>query len=68
MSSRFSLCLEMIQNQDASILSLSKQLEAALKQVQDLAVKAIEGASNASSFEVMKEIAFEQVKNQPKNK
>lgn len=53
---------ETIQNQDARIQNLSKQLDAALKQVQDLAVKAIEGASNLSSSQVLKEIALEQAK------
>ncbi|HIK37222.1 MAG: hypothetical protein NZ901_02985 [Geminocystis sp.] len=43
---------------------LSKQLE----QVQDLAVKAIEGASSRDSLEAIKEIALEQAKNQPKGK
>jgi hypothetical protein len=31
-------------------------------------VKAIEGSSNASSFQAMKEIAIEQAKNQQKGK
>ncbi|HEY9728265.1 MAG TPA: hypothetical protein V6D50_17580 [Chroococcales cyanobacterium] len=57
-----------IQNQDARIQNLSKQLDAALKQVQDLAVKAIEGASNISSYQAFKEIAMEQAKAQTKNK
>lgn len=51
-----------IDNQDARIQSLSKQLDSALKQVQDLAVKAIEGTSNAKSSEAIKEIALEQAK------
>jgi hypothetical protein len=59
---------ETIQNQEARIQNLSKQLDAALKQVQDLAVKAIEGSSNVSSFQAVKEIAIEQAKNQNKNK
>ncbi|NEQ98126.1 MAG: hypothetical protein F6K30_15645 [Cyanothece sp. SIO2G6] len=59
---------ENIQTQDARLQTLSKQLDAALKQVQDLAVKAIEGASNASSFQAVKEIAIEQAKTQTKNK
>lgn len=50
------------------IESLSTQLSAALKQGQDLAVKAIEGASNSTSFMAVKEIALEQAKNAPKNK
>jgi hypothetical protein len=59
---------ESIQNQDTRIQTLSKQLDAALKQVQDLAVKAIEGSSNQNSFQAMKEIAIEQAKNQNKMK
>ena len=57
-----------IENNQARIESLSQQLDAALKQVQDLAVKAIEGTSNRNSYEAMKEIALEQAKNQPKGK
>ncbi|MEC4804940.1 MAG: hypothetical protein SAJ12_06490 [Jaaginema sp. PMC 1079.18] len=57
-----------IQNQDNRILNLAKQLDAALKQVQDLAVKAIEGTSNRNSFDALKEVALEQAKNQNKNK
>jgi hypothetical protein len=57
-----------IQNQDERIHNLSKQLDAALKQVQDLAVKAIEGASNINSYQALKEIAMEQAKAQPKSK
>jgi hypothetical protein len=60
---------ETIKDQNARIQSLSKQLDAALKQVQDLAVKAIEGASNVSSFQAVKEILLEQQnKNQQKTK
>lgn len=57
-----------IANNENRINNLSKQLDSALKQVQDLAVKAIEGASNRSSFEAMKEVALEQAKNQQKSK
>jgi len=57
-----------IQNQETRIVNLSKQLDSALKQVQDLAVKAIEGSSNLSSFQAVKEIALEQAKTQQKNK
>ena len=60
--------LQTIQNQDGRIASLSKQLDSALKQVQDLAVKAIEGSSNLSSFQAVREIAIEQAKTQQKNK
>lgn len=59
---------ETIQNEESRIYSLSQQLDAALKQVQDLAVKAIEGASNVSSFQAVREIAIEQAKTQAKNK
>ncbi len=57
-----------ITNQEARIQNLSKQLESALKQVQDLAVKAIEGSANVNSYQAIKEIALEQAKSQVKNK
>lgn len=57
-----------IQSSEIRIQNLSKQLDAALKQVQDLAVKAIEGAANISSYQAFKEIAMEQAKAQMKNK
>ncbi|MBW4488926.1 MAG: hypothetical protein KME12_14155 [Trichocoleus desertorum ATA4-8-CV12] len=59
---------ENLQNQETRIHALSQQLSAVLKQVQDLAVKAIEGAANVSSFQAMREIAIEQAKTQSKNK
>ena len=57
-----------ISNQDSRIINLAKQLDSALKQVQDLAVKAIEGSANVNSYQVIKEIALEQAKTQAKNK
>ena len=57
-----------INNQEGRIQNLSKQLESALKQVQDLAVKAIEGTANVNSYQAIKEIALEQAKTQAKNK
>ena len=57
-----------IANQETRINKLSQQLDASLKQVQDLAVKAIEGTSNRNSFEAMKAIAMEQAKTQQKGK
>jgi hypothetical protein len=57
-----------IQAQETRIQTLSTQLDSALKQVQDLAVKAIEGSANVSSFNAVKEIALEQAKNQNKVK
>lgn len=59
---------ETIQNQEARINNLAKQLDSALKQVQDLAVKAIEGSANISSFQAVKEIALEQAKTKTNNK
>jgi hypothetical protein len=57
-----------IGNQGERLNSLSKQLEAALKQVQDLAVKAIEGSANANSYQTLREITLEQAKSQAKTK
>ncbi|MDC0717463.1 hypothetical protein [Nannocystis bainbridge] len=54
--------------QDEQILELSKQLATALKQAQDLAIKAIDGASNSTSFAAVKEIALEQAKTSQKFK
>ena len=59
---------ETIAKQNAQIQSLSSQLTATLKQAQDLAVKAIEGASNATSFDAIREIALEQAKHPQKGK
>lgn len=59
---------ETIQNQEARINNLAKQLDSALKQVQDLAVKAIEGSANISSLQAVKEIALEQAKTKTNNK
>lgn len=54
--------------QDQQLEELTRGLETARKQTTELAVKAIDGASNASSFEAIKEIALEQAKNSPKSK
>lgn len=59
---------ETITKQEAQIDQLSRQLEDARKQTTELAVKAIDGASNATSFQAVKEIALEQAKNTPKGK
>jgi hypothetical protein len=45
-----------IQNQATHLQALTQQLDAARKQVQDLAVKAIEGASSFQSYETFKEM------------
>ena len=57
-----------IAKQNEQINELSKQLATALKQAQDLAIKAIDGASNSSSFAAVKEIALEQAKTSQKTK
>lgn len=57
-----------IRHQGGRINKLSEQLDASWQQVQDLAVKAIEGSSNRNSFEAMKAIAMEQAKTQTKGK
>lgn len=54
--------------QDEQLVELSKQLANALKQAQDLALKAIDGASNSTSFAAVKEIALEQAKTSQKFK
>lgn len=54
--------------QRAEIESLNTQLTEAQRQAQELAVKAIEGASNASSFDAVREIAMEQAKHTTKGK
>jgi hypothetical protein len=59
---------ETIGKQEQQIEQLSRQLEGARQQTTELAVKAIDGASNASSFEAIKEIALEQAKNTQKGK
>jgi chromosome segregation ATPase len=57
-----------IAKQDQQIEELTRGLESARKQTTELAVKAIDGASNASSLAAMKEIALEQAKNTQKGK
>ena len=57
-----------IDRKETRINKLSLQLDSSLQQVQDLAVKAIEGTSNRNSFEAMKAIAMEQAKTQTKGK
>lgn len=59
---------ETLAKQTKQISGLEKQLDTALTQAQDLAVKAIEGSSNATSFEAIREIAMEQAKNSSKGK
>ena len=51
--------------QAAHIAALEKQLADAKQQVQDIAVKAIEGASGAKALSHINQIAMEQAKNRP---
>jgi hypothetical protein len=51
--------------QAAQLAALEKQLAEAKQQVQDIAVKAIEGASGARALSHINQIAMEQAKNRP---
>jgi hypothetical protein len=56
---------ELVARQQAQIVALEKQLADAKQQVQDIAVKAIEGASGAKALSHINQIAMEQAKNRP---
>ena len=56
---------EAVAHQQAQIAALEKQLADAKQQVQDIAVKAIEGASGARALSHINQIAMEQAKNRP---
>jgi len=58
---------EMVERQSAQIEALEKQLADAKQQVQDIAVKAIEGASGARALSHINQIAMEQAKNRPRS-
>jgi colicin import membrane protein len=53
--------------QTAQIAAIEKQLADAKQQVQDIAVKAIEGASGARALSHINQIAMEQAKNRPQS-
>ena len=53
---------ENLARQSAQMAALEKQLEEAKRQVQEIAVKAIEGASGARALSHINEIAMEQAK------
>ncbi len=57
-----------IKNQADTIKNLTAQQDSTLKQVQNLAVKAIEGSSNKNAFDAIKEVTNELAKNQHKGK
>jgi len=54
-----------VNHQQAQIAALEKQLADAKQQVQDIAVKAIEGASGSRALSHINQIAMEQAKNRP---
>lgn len=56
---------ETVARQQAQIAALEKQMADAKQQVQDIAVKAIEGASGAKALSHINQIAMEQAKNRP---
>jgi colicin import membrane protein len=56
---------EVAARQAAQIAAIEKQLADAKQQVQDIAVKAIEGASGAKALSHINQIAMEQAKNRP---
>jgi len=56
---------ETLARQAAQIVALEKQLVEAKRQVQDIAVKAIEGASGSKALSHVNQIAMEQAKNRP---
>lgn len=58
---------EVIARQAAQITTLEQQLIQAKQQVQDIAVKAIEGASGAKALSHINQIAMEQAKNRPQS-
>lgn len=58
---------ETLSRQNAQIAALEKQLSEAKQQVQDIAVKAIEGASGARALSHINQIAMEQAKNRPQS-
>jgi colicin import membrane protein len=60
---RVKMLEETVVHQQAQIAALEKQLADAKQQVQDIAVKAIEGASGARALSHINEIAMEQAKN-----
>lgn len=56
---------EVVSRQQGQIAALERQLADAKQQVQDIAVKAIEGASGAKALSHINQIAMEQAKNRP---
>ena len=57
---------ELAARQSAQLAALQKQVDEAKQQVQDIAVRAIEGASGAKALTHINQIAMEQAKNRPR--
>jgi len=51
-----------VKEQSERIIKLNPQLEKAYQQVQDIAVKTIEGSSNIKSFANLQQLINEQIK------
>ncbi len=56
----------LLERQSAQAAALEKQLEEAKRQVEEIAVKAIEGASGSRALAHINQIAMEQAKNRPR--
>lgn len=63
---KISALKDTLHKHETELGALAAKLSDAQRRAQELAVKAIEGASNETSFVAMKEIALEQAKGQPK--
>jgi colicin import membrane protein len=56
---------EVVARQTEQLAALQRQLDEAKQQVQDIAVKAIEGASGARALAHVNQIAMEQARTRP---
>ena len=59
---------KMVKEQSEQITKLTQQLEKAYQQVQDIAVKTIEGSSNIKSFANLQQWVSEQMRKSPQEK
>lgn len=68
LSTRIESLEQMNKEQSEQIAKLSQQLERSYSQVQDIAVKAIDGSSNFKSFTSLQQLMTEQTRRQPQDK
>jgi len=68
LSTKISLLEQTVKEQNAQIAKLSEQAEKAYTQVQDIAVKAIEGSSNFKSMTSLQQLLSEQSRKQGQEK